>query len=659
VSATTAPIVPTGAASHSPFPPIADYAFLSDCSTTALIAPDGAVEWLCLPRADAPSVFAAMLDRSAGFFRFGPVHARVPASRRYVPGSLVVETTYATPTGWLVVTDALVMGKWTGADRIEGQRRPPGDYTALGMLVRKAICITGQVDLMLDCMPLFDYGKEPGVWEYTGRGYDSVKCTLPGQPELMLRSSMRLGFGGARANARTTLTEGESAFAALSWKQGGPSSVAEADAHMTATVRAWRDWLRHCGVRMPDHPWRPYIERSALTLKGLSYAPTGAIMAAATTSLPETPGGERNWDYRFTWIRDSAFMLSALYQLGYDWEAFGYFAFLMDAWQGGPLQIMYGIDAERELDERTLDHLRGYDGASPVRVGNGAYDQQQHDVWGMAMEAAAVYFEHAAAEIGPAAWHALCQLVQKALDVWREPDRGIWEVRGEPRHFTASKVMCWVAADRGARLAGVRGETALAKRWREAADEIKADVCANGVDERGVFVQAYGGIGLDASTLLIALMGFLPPDDDRVRATVLAVADELTSDGLVLRYRVEQTNDGLSGDEGTFTICSFWLVSALALIGEVDRARSLCAKLLSLASPLHLYAEEIDAASGHHLGNFPQAFTHLALIDAVLTLIAAESPEKQAGTEKQAAPEKRAATGPAPADRDGARCAAS
>jgi alpha,alpha-trehalase len=611
-------------AASSPFPPIADYAFLSDCSTTALIAPDGAVEWMCLPRADSASVFATLLDRSAGFFRFGPVHSRVPASRRYLPGSMVLETTWATATGWMVVTDALVMGEWDGTDRIEGQRRPPGDYTARGILVRKATCIAGQVDLMLDCMPLFDYGQTPGTWSYGGTGYGEAACKLAGQPELTLRSSLRLGYGGARATARTALSEGQSAFAALSWRNPGVSETDEADEEIATTVSAWRDWLRHSSSKMPDHPWRPYLERSALTLKGLSYAPSGAIMAASTTSLPETPHGERNWDYRFTWVRDSAFMLSALYQLGYDWEAFGYFAFLMDAVSAGPLQIMYGIDAERDLDEHVLGHLKGYDGARPVRIGNGAYNQRQHDVWGMAMEATALYFENAADEIGPGAWQAICKLVGNALAIWREPDRGIWEVRGEPQHFTVSKVLCWVAADRGVRLAAGRGDTELAAKWRAAADEMHADICAHGVDERGVFVQAYGGTALDASALLIPLMRFLPPGDDRVRATVLAIAGELTSDGLVLRYRPKETDDGLAGDEGTFTICSFWLVSALAMIGEKEHARALCAKLLSLASPLQLYAEEIDAASGMHLGNFPQAFTHLALIDAVLRVINAD-----------------------------------
>ena len=622
-----APAGPKTAAARSAFPPIADYAFLSDCRTTALIAPDGSVEWMCLPRPDSPSVFTTLLDRSGGFFRFGPVHARVPASRRYLPGSLALETTWSTTTGWLVVTDALVMGPWEGQERIEDYRRPPADYTARCMLVRTAHCTAGQIEVSLDCMPLFNYGQTSGTWSYSGTGYDEASSTADGQPELVLQSSLRLGIGGSRATARTSLSMGESAYVALSWCPDRIASQDEAESAVATTVTAWREWLRHTSATLPDHPWRPYLERSALTLKGLSYAPSGAIMAASTTSLPETPGGQRNWDYRFTWIRDSAFILSALYKLGYDWEAFGYFAFIIDAVQSGPLQIMYGINAERQLDEHTLDHLRGYDGARPVRVGNGAYDQRQHDIWGMAMEAIDLYFQNAAAEIGPIAWQAIGQLVENALGIWQEPDRGIWEIRGEPQHFTASKVMCWVAADRGAKLALARGETERAANWRTAAEHIHADICAHGVDERGAFVQTYGGSTLDASALLIALMGFLPPDDERVRTTVLAIADELTSDGLVLRYRPEETDDGLDGAEGTFTICSFWLVSALAMIGETERAKTLCTKLLSLASPLHLYAEELDAASGMHLGNFPQAFTHLALIDAVLRVIDADRPE--------------------------------
>ncbi|MFC7446361.1 glycoside hydrolase family 15 protein [Rhodococcus daqingensis] len=603
----------------SEFPPIADYAFLSDCQTSALVAPDGSVEWLCVPRPDAPSVFGALLDRAAGSFQFGPTHAQVPSQRRYLPGSMVLETTWCLPTGTLVVRDALVMGPWNGTTRSDEYRRPPGDHVAQDMLVRTAACIEGSVEITVSCMPLFEYGRTTGAWTYTGEGYESATCTA-GELALTLTSNLRLTFGAARAGARTELSAGETAFVALCWDGHSVAGVDEATELLDSTDRIWRDWLRK--GNFPDHRWRPYLERSALTLKGLTYAPSGALMAAATTSLPETPGGERNWDYRYTWVRDSAFMLRALFELGYDWVAFEYFAFLIDAVAGGPLQIMYGLGGERDLTERTLDHLAGYDGARPVRVGNGAWNQRQHDMWGMLIESVATHVRHAS-QLGPPAWALVTQLVDGAIDVYPKPDRGIWEVRGEPRHFTASKLMCWVAADRGAIMAADRGQAELAQKWRRAADEIHADVCANGVDDRGVFVQHYETTSLDAATLLIPIMGFLPPEDDRVRATVLAIADELTAGGLVLRYRTEETDDGLSGEEGTFTICSFWLVSALALIGEVDRARMLCEKLLSFASPLHLYAEEIESSSGRHLGNFPQAFTHLALIDAVTSVIKA------------------------------------
>jgi GH15 family glucan-1,4-alpha-glucosidase len=443
-----------------------------------------------------------------------------------------------------------------------------------------------------------------------------------------LDSSLALGSIGARSYGRTTLEHGESAFVSLAWSDHGPTNIDEAMVQLGQTEDFWREWLSM--ATFPDHEFRPYIERSALALKGLSYAPTGAIMAAGTTSLPETPGGERNWDYRYTWIRDTAFMLRALHGLGFDWEAFEYFAFIIDAVGGTAgaaggfdLQIMYGIGGERDLTESTLDHLSGYGGAQPVRIGNGAYNQQQHDVWGMLLDSIAEH-QRNGGQIAKPMWEAIAGLVDTAIAKSPEPDQGIWEMRGEPQHFVASKVMCWVAADRGVRLAHHRDDTERAERWRAAADEIKADVLAKGLSDRGVFRQHYDTDDLDASLLLIPIMGFLPADDERVRATVIAIADELTKDDLVLRYRVESTDDGLSGEEGTFTICSFWLVSALALIDEVERARKLFLKLLSFAGPLLLYAEEIDTTTGRHLGNFPQAFTHLALIDAANRLIAVE-----------------------------------
>ncbi|HEY8584384.1 MAG TPA: glycoside hydrolase family 15 protein, partial [Capillimicrobium sp.] len=345
---------------------------------------------------------------------------------------------------------------------------------------------------------------------------------------------------------------------------------------------------------------------------------------AATTSLPETPGGERNWDYRYTWIRDSTFMLWGLYTLGFDWEANDFFYFIADVAERNPdIQIMYGVGGETNLDETVLDHLHGYDGAQPVRIGNGAFDQDQHDVWGAMLDS---IFLHTKSRdhLAESRWPIICRLVERAIERCDEPDRGIWEVRGEPRHFVSSKVMCWVAMDRGARLARLREEHDTARRWQAAADGLHAEICERGVDERGVFTQHYETDALDASALLMPLLRFLPPEDPRIRATVMAIREELTEEGLVLRYRVEETDDGLAGKEGTFAICSFWLVSALSEIGEHRLARDLCERLLSFASSLHLYAEEIDPRTGRHLGNFPQAFTHLALINAVMHVIRAE-----------------------------------
>jgi GH15 family glucan-1,4-alpha-glucosidase len=619
-----------GQAQMSLFPPIADYAFLSNCEQNCLIAPDGSVEWLCLPRPDSPSVFGALLDRTAGLFRFGPGNTHVPQHRRYVPGTMVLETTWQTPTGWMVVQDFLAMGRVQAEGRRPDYHRAPADFGAVGALVRIATCISGRVEAVTNCGPLFNYGSVAGTWSYSGEGYDAMtNVAAEGNTQLELSGSIPLGVLGARCYGRTTLTQGESAFVTLSWGDSRvPASQDEAFTALATTVDYWRDWLS--SAKVPDHPWKPYLDRSALTLKGLSYAPTGAIMAASTTSLPETPGGARNWDYRFTWIRDSAFMLRALYRLGFDWEAIEYWGFVLDATSAGDLnrrpelQIMYGIGGERDLTEHTVDHLSGWRGARPVRVGNGAWNQQQHDVWGMIIDALDVQFHQAASQIVAPVWEGLSTFVDAALQHWREPDQGIWEVRGDPKQFTASKVMCWVAAARGADLAEQRGETDRAKRWRAGADEIKAEVLDKGVSDRGVFRQHYETDDLDASLLLLPIMGFLPRDDKRIIATVLAIADELTQDGLVLRYKVEGTDTGFDGDEGTFTICSFWLVTALAMIGEHQRARALCEKLLSFAGPLMLYAEEIDATTGQHLGNFPQAFTHLALIEAVSLIIETE-----------------------------------
>jgi alpha,alpha-trehalase len=538
---------------------------------------------------------------------------------------MVLETSWGSPTGWAIVRDVMIIGPWHHESGRSGtQRRPPTDYEAAHILLRMVRCVNGEVQLTLDCEPRFDYGRHFGAWRYTQDGYFQGACASEhGDAELMLTSDMRIGFEGPRAMARTLIKEGEQRFCALSWGDGAPPrNVEEAYERLVWTAHHWQHWLARGSF--PDHHWRSHLERSALTLKGLTYAPSGALVAAPTTSLPEAPGGERNWDYRYSWIRDSTFALWGLNTLGFDWEADDYLHFIADvAERDEELQIVYAIDGEPVPDERIFDHLFGYEGAQPVRTGNAAYGQRQHDVWGAVLDS--VYLHTKSRDrLDERIWPILKRQVEAALAHWREPDRGIWEVRGDPKHFTSSKVMCWVALDRGARLARLRDETELAERWQAAADEIRSDVCSNAVGKRGNFTQHYETEALDASLLLLPLVRFLPPEDERIRRTVLAIADELAIDGLVLRYRTDETDDGLSGAEATFTICSFWLVSAFCEIGETQRAVQLCEKLLSHASPLGLYGEELDPDTGRHLGNFPQAFTHLALINAVMHVIRAE-----------------------------------
>jgi alpha,alpha-trehalase len=618
-------VAPDAPLRGSPFPPIAGYGFLSDCETVALVAPNGGIEWMCLPRADSPSVFGAMLDRTAGSFRLGPKGVTVPAARRYLPGTMVLETSWWTGAGWIIVRDALLIGGWHHQDeRSHTHRRTPTDYDADHVLLRTVRCVNGEVEVVLECEPAYDYGRQRATWEYIGADYHEAVARCPeAEVELKLKTDLRLGFEGPRATARHRMKEGEQVYCLLYWSEHPPpENLEEGYRRLVWTAHHWQHWLD--GGEFPDHPWRSFLQRSALTLKGLTHAPTGALLAAATTSLPEDPHGERNWDYRYSWIRDSTFMLWALYSLGFDWEANDFFYFIADVAEGDDdLQVMYGLGGERELSEQVLDHLDGYEGAAPVRIGNDAYRQRQHDVWGVLLDS--VYLHTRSRDsLDERVWPILKRQVEAAIDNWREPDRGIWEVRGEPKHFTSSKLFCWVACDRGARLAELRDDAEHAERWQAAADEIHADICEHGIDERGVFVQHYDSDALDAALLLMPLLRFLPADDDRIRNTVLAIAEELSEDGLILRYRTEETDDGLRGSEGCFLICSFWLVSALCEIGELDRARDLCERLLGHASPLGLYAEELEPRTGRHYGNFPQAFTHLALINAVMHVIKAD-----------------------------------
>jgi GH15 family glucan-1,4-alpha-glucosidase len=612
------------AAMPSPFTPIADYAFLSNCHTGALIAPDGGVDWLCVPSFDSPSVFGSLLDREAGAFRLGPFGINHPASRGYEAGTNTLVTTWKTPNGWIVVRDALTMSPRRGEDAVTPHTRPPADDDADHLLVRVVTCLDGQVEVELVCEPVFDYGRTPADWALLDGDRHTADASGAGQT-LRLHTSMELGVEANRVRARHVLRPGEQLYCALSWADGlaGPAGLEEANQRLEDTTRFWRGWLGR--ARIPDHRWREPIQRSALAIKGLTYMPTGATVAALTTSLPETPGGERNWDYRYTWMRDTTFTLQALHFLNLDWEADEFMQFVADVEcnADGALQIMYGVDGRRGLTESTRDDLSGYAGARPVRVGNGAFDQRQNDVYGAVLDSVLLHTRRSQ-RLPRRLWPLVQAQAACASKVWRDPDQGIWEARGKPQHYVSSKLMCWVALDRAAKLAAIRGAADLRDSWRETAEEIRADILANGLSDRGVLRQHYETDALDASVLLAALFGFLPPTDKRLRATVLAIAEELTENGFVLRYRTDETDDGMSGREGTFLICSFWLVSALAVIGEQQRARDLMEKLLRIASPLGLYAEEFDVETAHHLGNFPQAFSHLALIQAAARIILAE-----------------------------------
>jgi GH15 family glucan-1,4-alpha-glucosidase len=611
------------AAAPSPFTPIAGYGFLSNCHTGALVAPDGSVDWLCVPSFDSPSVFGSLLDRGAGSFSFSPFGINVPSDRTYEPGTNSLATSWRTPTGWAIVRDSLTMGPRRGEDSTTPHTRPPADEDAEHVLVRTARCIEGYVEIDLVCEPAFDYGRTPAEWSVSDDRHQA-DATGAGQA-LRLQTDMLIGIESGRARARHVLQEGEAAYCALGWAEEAvlPKTADEAFAQLQATTQFWRSWLAR--ARIPDHHLGPLIQRSALTIKGLTYMPTGATVAALTTSLPETPGGERNWDYRYTWIRDSTFTLQALHYLNLDWEADEFMQFIADLERNedGGLQIMYGIDGRRDLTETFREDLSGYAGARPVRIGNGAFDQRQNDVFGAALDSVLLHTRRSQ-RLPRRLWPLIKAQAECATAVWRQPDQGIWEARGKPQHYVSSKLMCWVAMDRAAKLANIRGEPKLATEWAETAKEIKADILEHGVDKRGVLRQHYATDSLDASTLLAAIFGFLPSGDERLRASVLAIANELTEHGFVLRYRTDETDDGLSGKEGTFLICSFWLVSALAIIGEMQRGRDLMERLVRVASELGLYAEEFDVDTGRHLGNFPQAFSHLALVEAAGRIVVAE-----------------------------------
>ena len=598
--------------------PIADYGLLSDCNSAALVSRAGSVDWLCLPRYDSPAVFAAILDDAGGRWSIAPT-GDATATREYLDGTLVLETTWRAGRGSVRIRDAFVFQ--------EGQRSHDLGLAAPHELVRLVTGVEGEVELALELSPRPEYGLVRPLFRRT----DGGGRTFGGPNQVIASSAVPVDIDGATMRAAFTVRAGEQLGFALRWApptaQDAPEATAPDDvaARIEDTVAGWRSWEADHDIY--DGPHRDLVRLSARVLKGLTYRPTGAIVAAPTTSLPETVGGERNWDYRYAWIRDASLTLQALYIGACPDEAENFVSFMTSSAGGGAseehsLQIMYGITGEHDLSERELPWLGGWRGSRPVRVGNGAWGQTQLDVYGELLDALHLYHERLG-ELHPEIQRFAADLADAAAERWQEPDAGMWEMRGAPRHHLSSKVLCWVALDRAVRLAPKLGEHAKAPEWRRARDEIREAVLTRGWSESTrAYAQSFGSDDLDAAALLMPLVGFVPATDERMRSTIEAIAGELTQDGLVLRYRNEQglNADGLTGEEGTFVICSFWLVSCLARTGELERAQGLFDRLAGAANDLGLLAEEIDPEHGQQLGNFPQAFSHIGLITAAWEL---------------------------------------
>ncbi|MBL1289161.1 glycoside hydrolase family 15 protein [Streptomyces sp. NPDC057067] len=590
---------------------IEDYALIGDMQTAALVCRDGTADWLCLPRFDSHAIFAGLLGTEEnGFWRLGPARpegAEPPAAdrRRYRGDSLILESEWDTARGTVRVTDFM----------------PPRDGAP--QLIRIVEGVSGRVPMRSELRMRFSYGRvTPWVHKVDGR-----TVAVAGPDSVWLDTDADTYGQNLTTYSDFTVAPGDRIAFTISWQPSHhePPATPEPEASLDATENFWREWVEQCTYH---GPYREAVVRSLITLKALTYAPTGGIVAAPTTSLPEDIGGSRNWDYRYTWLRDAAITLSSLLRTGYREEARAWREWLLRAVAGDPenLQIMYGIAGERELGEAELDWLPGYENSGPVRVGNGAANQLQLDVYGEVTEA--LHLAHMTGLTrNDYAMGLQLKLIEYLEKHWEEPDEGIWEVRGPRRHFVHSKVMAWVAVDRTIKLVESGDAEGPLERWRELRDDIHRDVCERGYDpERNTFTQSYGSKELDASLLLIPQMGFLPPDDKRVIGTIEAIQRELsTEDGFVLRYPTEGDDagvDGLEGDEGAFLACSFWLADDLAMIGRVDEARRLFEKLLSLRNDLGLLAEEWDSRLQRQVGNFPQAFSHVPLIDTALRLTA-------------------------------------
>jgi GH15 family glucan-1,4-alpha-glucosidase len=593
--------------------PIAEYGMLANCNTAAHVSLAGSVDWLCLPRYDSPAIFARLLGTDAGHWSIRPA-GEFTSEHRYVPGTLVLETTFTSGSGTVKVTDALTFA--------EGQRGHDLGLACPHELVRLVEGVSGTVDLELELAPRPEYGLVRPLFRRTPDG----GRTFGGPTRIAVTAGVPVEISDATMRASFTVVEGQQVGFALRWTavedeapQPTPASgVAE---RIDDTVEGWHSWEHEHDIY--EGPHKDLVRFSSRVLKGLTYRPTGAIVAAATTSLPEDAGGERNWDYRFAWIRDASLTLQALYIGACSDEAEDFISFMTSSAGGrvkrGSLQIMYGIGGEHDLSERELDHLRGWRDSRPVRVGNGAWGQTQLDVYGELLDALWVYHVQLG-ELHPEIQEFVAELANAAAEGWIQKDAGMWEMRGDPQHHLSSKVLCWTALDRAVKLAPLLGmHGAMVDDWAAERDRIREAVLERGWSEKHqAYAQAFDSDELDAAALLMPLVDFLPATDERMRSTINAIARDLTDDGLVLRYRNQEgmNADGLEGEEGTFVICSFWLVSCLARAGELDRAEALFDQLAAYANDLGLLAEEIDTANGELLGNYPQAFSHIGLITA-------------------------------------------
>ncbi|HTM96542.1 MAG TPA: glycoside hydrolase family 15 protein [Croceibacterium sp.] len=608
---------------------IEDYGVIGNMLSAALVGYDGSIDWLCLPRFDSPACFAALLGNADnGRWRIAPTGKVAARSRRYLPDTPILETRFETETGAVTLTDFMPLGD--GEDKVD--------------VVRIVTGVEGEVELEMELTLRFEYGKAvPWV-----RRRDYGLSAICGPDAVELHTRLALEGRDMKTYARFTLAKGESVPLTLSYHRSHrpPRFVADHQETLERTVSWWREWVKRGSFEgMPDN-WRDPVVRSLITLKLLNYAPTGGIIAAPTTSLPEAIGGTRNWDYRYCWLRDSALTLYALLNAGYRDEAEAWRQWLLRAVAGHPqqLQIMYGIGGERWLPEFEIEWLAGYEDSRPVRVGNAAAAQIQLDIYGELIDTL-----HAAREAElqqqDEAWRLQRVLLDHLECNWQTLDRGIWEVRGEPRAFTHSRIMVWVAFDRAIASAERFGLDGPVERWKQVRTAIHRDICAHGFDaKRNTFVQHYGGDALDASLLLMPQVGFLPPDDPRVIGTISAIERELMRDGFVLRYSTHQTDDGLAGEEGAFLACSFWLADAYVLCGRHDDARALFDRLLALRNDLGLLSEQYDPRQRRLVGNFPQGFSHIGLINTAHNLVESEGPAKQRARQTAPRETKKVAT---------------